>query len=98
MVRYLASLWALLMVATVSHAETNIIQLNQMIAAKGAKWQAGESAAVEQFRNVPFGLAGGVRGWQTTDSYDQSQRTPGLQAQLDWRNHQGKNWMSPVRN
>jgi C1A family cysteine protease len=89
--------------ARASNSETtlDVKLLNNQIKASGAAWVAKESrfshlSKAEAVRMM--GLAGPLPGGDIVFSHNSMSMNDTLPPTLDWRNNNGKNWVSPILN
>lgn len=87
----------------------NFEVLNKKIRAAGADWIAGETPLSKfhgrKKKNVMLGMAytpeqafAGLSAARERDALRFGAAPTAIPAALDWRNHQGKNWVTPVQN
>jgi C1A family cysteine protease len=82
-------------------ADHELDYVKQAIAAKGAKWHAGETSVSRlshEERKMRLGLVKGHMPDESQLATPAPSDVSALPPTLDWRNYNGGNWVTPVRN
>jgi hypothetical protein len=99
---YIPVLIAGSLAASASAEPLQLKTLRTVLQQKGARWIAADSGVVESLginkKKVPFGLVLPTEKDDWSVETDQSFTPAGLPSSIDWRNRDGINWLTPVRN
>ncbi len=89
-------LWNLLTCA--SEDRQVVEEINEAIAAEGLDWEAGTTSVSGLTEDQERTLCGDTSDHSTLSSSDHDADDVELPASIDWRDHRGENWMTPIRN
>jgi hypothetical protein len=99
---YIPVLIAASFAASASAEPLQLKTLRAALTQKGARWIADDSGVVETLginkKKVPFGLVLPAEKDDLSVEVDQSFTPAGLPSSMDWRNRDGINWLTPIRN
>jgi C1A family cysteine protease len=98
---YLSGLLMVLLLGSYVMADQELDYVKQAIAAKGAKWQAAETSVSKlshEERKMKLGLVKGHMPDGPQLPAPDPSSVAALPGTVDWRNYNGGNWVTPVRN
>lgn len=88
------------MTANASQDSEKAARINSIIAKSGANWTAGESWITQLSKEERLSLCGTIidRAMIDKSKYRPVEIQQNLPIKFDWRNHNGGNWVTPVKN
>ncbi|MEI8025164.1 MAG: C1 family peptidase [Pseudomonadota bacterium] len=95
-----AACWSLALTATAE--PLTLIQVQKSLASKNAPWTAADTGVIESLgvyqKANPFGLAAMPEGDDGALEIEDKNQSADLPSALDWRNYEGMNFLSSIRN
>jgi len=81
-----------------THADDHELEkIREAIKSSGAKWQAGETSISQLPPDGRRALLGGLKEEVSPDEILKTSSGVALPSHFDWRDHNGYNWMTPIK-